>query len=177
MKKNGKNKIVLLALVLVLALSLTVTACAVTSQMENSPVESAVSQSVNVSRSFYRVGDSVTLGEKQASVGCAQITLVPTYVVYPNGTAHTYSGAFTVNEAGEYTVRFSGNADGKTVTAEETFCVYGKLYDINASSAATFGTIPAAYYESHLAENDANRIVEKQRRADRAFGGGRYVPL
>lgn len=86
MKKNGKNKIVLLALVLVLALSLTVTACAVTSQMENSPVESAVSQSVNVSRSFYRVGDSVTLGEKQASVGCAQITLVPTYVVYPNGT-------------------------------------------------------------------------------------------
>lgn len=162
MKKNGKNKIVLLALVLVLALSLTVTACAVTSQMENSPVESAVSQSVNVSRSFYRVGDLVTLGEKQASVGGAQITLAPTYVVYPNGAAHIYSGAFTVSEAGEYTVRFSGNADGKTVTAEETFCVCDKLYNVGASSSATFGTIPTAYYESHLAENDANESLKNR---------------
>lgn len=161
MRKYGKKGLALLA-VLTFA-CLAATACVFTPRRTESNVEfAAVSQGANVARAFYNAGDSVTLGNKQASVGNAQILLAPSYVIYPNGVARVYNGAFTVSEAGEYTVRFAGIFDGKTVMAEETFVVYGELYGIGVSSSATFGVIPEAYYNSRLAENDTNESLKNK---------------
>lgn len=68
----------------------------------------------------------------------------PSYVLYPSGNAMNAAGTLTLSEVGVYTVYYSAEVNGQTVSAQETFTVNDALYTVGSLSQAAYGTMPAS---------------------------------
>ena len=150
-----KRIAVLCAIVAATMLCGTVTACSTSTDEHSQSYISAALQSDNVSQN-YKVGDIAEFAAENVVIDGETVTLSPVAVVYPDGVAHKYNGQWTIDLAGIYTVRYSGEKGGEIVVAEKSFSVIDSIYSVGKNSVTEYGKIPDDYYQSHISQVDEN---------------------
>ena len=110
----------------------------------------------------YLYGDSITFTEFESEYNGSTVLFRPSYCIFPSGKTVFATGTLTLEEAGKYTIVYTGNAGGATVTAEEEITVCNPLYTIGENSSASYGTIPQDYYEQYVRVKDINDLDTKE---------------